>query len=44
MCKIHELKPRLFDAGEVNITIEAFQRLKEGGVEAQGGKALGVND
>jgi hypothetical protein len=33
--KIHELRPRLFDAGLVSITAEAFQRLKEAGVEPQ---------
>jgi len=33
--KVHELKPRLFDAGQVSITAEAFQRLKEAGVEPQ---------
>jgi hypothetical protein len=33
--KIHELKPRLFETGEVSITAEAFQRLKEAGVEPQ---------
>jgi hypothetical protein len=33
--KIHELKPRLFEAGEVSITAEAFKRLKEAGVDPQ---------
>ena len=33
--KIHELNPRLFEVGKVSITAEAFQRLKEAGVEAQ---------
>jgi hypothetical protein len=33
--KVHELKPRLFDAGEVSITAEAFQRLKEAQVEPE---------
>src|ERR1700722_3629018 len=32
---VHELNPPLFDAGEVSITAEAFQRLKEAGVEAE---------
>jgi len=33
--KIHDLKPRLFEAGEVSITAEAFQRIKAAGVEPQ---------
>jgi hypothetical protein len=32
---VHELKPRLFDSGEVSITAEAFQRLKEAQVEPE---------
>jgi hypothetical protein len=33
--KMHELKPPLFKAGQVSITAEAFQRLKEAQVEPQ---------
>jgi len=33
--KVHELKPRLFDAGTVSITAEAFQRLKDAQVEGR---------
>lgn len=33
--KVHELKPRLFEAGRVSVTTEAFQRLKEAHVEPQ---------
>ena len=32
MGKVQELRPALFNAGEVTITIEAFDRLKQAGV------------
>jgi hypothetical protein len=33
--KIHEMNPRLFGAGQVSITAEAFQRIKEAQAEPQ---------